>query len=103
MDLKTKAAKLIAQRSAALTQFVSVIEEMNNQRALLDTKELEAWTTVTEAGWTIKELSDLGVNKPKPAATKTNPTRPRKNVPALAPVPTNTDDQINGGEHNEYQ
>ena len=98
MDPKAKAAALFAKRQAAITKFVDTLEAITIERERLDQREHDAFTHLTDAGWSDKDLRELGVTKPKAVIIK--PARAKRNTTTQAPQPAQ--EPREGGGHDEH-
>lgn len=67
MDLDTKARQLMDRRLNALRHLTEQLDTIARSRAELDTKEGQAWSTASRAGWSQKDLADLGLTPPRRA------------------------------------
>ena len=72
MTINTKARQLLDRRLDALHTLTDALDKITKDRKELDTREQQAWAAVTRAGWTDKDLAELGL-----AASK-RPRTPRR-------------------------
>ena len=65
MTYDTKARQLLDRRFDALHTLTDALDKITQDREELDAREQQAWATVTRAGWTDKDLAELGLTAPK--------------------------------------